>query len=344
MIKLKTIIVGCGRVGIELEYDPLRKKPASHGGALLQLKDKFQLIAGVDPDKIKEKSLKKLFPEAKFFSSLESALNLLEPDVVVISAWTSEHLKIFKKVIELPQIKGIVLEKPITRTYKEAIELISLWGKRKIPVVVNHERRWDGRYRFLKKVIDENHLGNVKSVYGKVLTGKIPNQLEKLFYEREGGGILLHDGTHLIDLFLWFFGEIELEKALIKRKKLVENSVFALFRTKKDKIPIFLESGGERNYFHFEISVEFENGKITVGNGFEEYHTIAESKRYSGYRDLIRVNFPYKEVPQMNPFVGPYEELYNAIVRKNDLTFSSIVDGFKVIEKIFEIYEKGEKL
>ncbi len=341
---LKTIIVGCGRVGVELEFDPLRKKPASHAGALLQLKNKFHLIAGVDSDKTREKSLRKLFPDAKFFTSLESALNFYRPDVVVISAWTSEHLKIFKKVIELPEIKGIVLEKPIARTYNEALELISLWERRKIPVVVNHERRWDGRYRFLKKSISEKHLGKVKSVYGKVLTGEIPPNLEKLFYEREGGGILLHDGTHLLDLFFWFFGDFELEKALIKKRNFVETSVFALFKTKEEKIPIFLESGGERNYFHFEISVEFEDGKIVVGNGFEEYYTTVESKRYTGYRDIIREVFPKERVPKMNPFIGPYEELYNAIISGNYLPFSSIVDGFKVIEKIFEIYEKGDKL
>ncbi len=341
MRRLKVLIVGCGRVGVELEFDPLRAKPASHAGAVLSLKDRLELSAGMDINPEKGKSLKRLSPSSKFYTDLDEALEKVLPDIVSISAWTKEHLKIFKKVIEKDFVKGIVLEKPITPDEEGAEELISLWEKRKIPVVVNHERRWDGRYRVLKEIIDNKELGSVKTVYGKVLTGKIPEEIKEIFFKREGKGLLLHDGTHLIDLFLWFFKGFSVEKALIEGSNSFEQRTTALLITEDEKIPLFLESGGERSYFHFEVTVEFERGVVVVGNGFEKFYISDLSKRYTGFYELKEIAFPKERVKSTPHMKGAYEEVVNAIYNKNFMPFSSIVDGYKVLKKIFEIYKKG---
>lgn len=332
-------MIGLGNAGLFYEFDPKRRKPASHYGGIKAFPDELKLVGVCDIDKSKKLFLKEKGINLPFFENYKEAIDSLRPDIVTIASWTKTHEEIFTYSLE-EGVKGIILEKPIARNLKEADRMKALWEKNKIPVVVNHERRWDARYEFLKKAMDRGRIGKIKTVYGKVLLGKIPEKYHSMFLELEGGGHLLHDGTHLIDILFYLFKEFEIKDVFIDKEGEMEKRVIALLYEKSGGIPIFIEIGGERDYFHFSIEVEGTRGKIIVGNGISELYEIKESKLYTGFKDLVKIKFPFSELEKTRAFDGAYHEILKALNRNKSVN-SSLSEGYRALKLIEDIYNLG---
>jgi predicted dehydrogenase len=333
------LLIGAGRSGALFEKDSLRVKPASHLGAILKFKNRLKLIGVCDIDKSVKKDIKDTVGEIDFYTDYKQALKSLKPDIAVISTWTNTHKDIFIEAIN-SGVKGVILEKPVAKNTEEGEKMLSVWKTRKIPVIVNHERRWDRKYIIAKKLIKEGYIGEIKTVYGKVLLGDIPENYEKQVLEIEGGGPLIHDGTHLIDLFYYFFEELEIKDINIKKGKFIEKAVIG-FLMAQHKIPIFFEIGGERDYFHFIIEIEGTKGVIKVGNGIKELSVSKNSKSYSGFRELFPEKFPIEMEKAIPGFAGPYIEILNSL-DNNKSPNSSLYEGIKTLNFIYEIYNFGK--
>lgn len=336
-MKIKTILIGCGKAGLLHELDPLRGKPASLIGGLLKYKDYFELVGAVDLEFERAEKINEFFSEAETFTDYKLALDKLKPDVVIIAAWTATHKKIFNYCLNYG-VKGIILEKPVGISLKEAKGMLRNWKKKKIPVVVNHERRWEPRYVFMKEIIDSKELGSLRTVYGKVLLGAVPAKYEQLVFDIEGGGTLLHDGTHLIDLINFYFKRIKIKDAHINMGKVIDKTS-NLILLADNKIPIHIEVGGQRGYFEFSLTFEFAYGVIKVGNGIFEWHEAEKSSLYSGYRDLKRKDFPHKRLKKYKTtgFSGPFYEIKKAFENNTYETESSLKDGVKAMRIIDKI-------
>ncbi len=337
----KVLLIGAGNAGLLYEFDPKRKKPASHYGGILSFPEKLQLSAVCDIDKGKEKFLKEKNINVPFYFDYKKAIEEIKPDIITIASWTKTHKDIFIHALE-NGVKGIVLEKPIARNLKEGKKMIDRWKEHKIPVVVNHERRWDAKYTLAKQIIEKGEIGKIKAIYGKVLLGSIPRDFQKLMLDLEGGGPLIHDGTHLIDLLLYFFKDFEIKDVYIEKDGILETRVIALFFVKNEYIPIFVEIGGERDYFHFSIEIEGSRGKLIVGNGIKELYIAEESTLYSGFNDLKKIRFPLERLRNNMTFNGPYFEILKALKEKKQ-PFSNLIDGYKALQKIEEIYHFNSK-
>ena len=199
---------------------------------------------------------------------------MLNPKMVIIATWTESHDTI---AIEAAKsgAKVIILEKPMASSLEKSRKIIDECKKRKVALIINHERRYDNRYRNLKKIITSGKIGEVMTVLASILTSGY-NGKSNL---DEGGGPLLHDGTHLIDIIRYLFGEIttvEGEFTRKTRKKGFEDRALAWLKT-KNNIDIFLEAGGNRKYFIFELEISGTEGKIIIGNGYEKIYTNRKS-------------------------------------------------------------------
>ncbi len=335
--KKKTILIGCGKAGLLHELDPLRGKPASLIGGFLEFKDYFHLVGAVDLDLDRAEKIQAFFPDAEVFTDYKTAINILKPDVVIIATWTATHKEIFNYCLK-NGVKGIVLEKPVDITLKEAKSMLSNWKKRKIPVVINHPRRWEPRYLLMKDIIAQKELGPLRTVYGKVLLGSVPKKYEKLVFDIEGGGTLLHDGTHLIDLINFYFKRVKIKDSHVKMGEYIDKTSNLLLIA-DGKIPVHIEVGGERGYFEFSLSFEFQSGVVKVGNGIFEWYEAEQSRLYSGYRDLKKKKFPRKRLEKYGTtgFSGPFYELKKAFENDSYETQSSLKDGVKAMDIIDKI-------
>jgi len=344
----KIALIGCGRVGVELEDDPLRDKPASHIGGINTLIARQEPCEGIELSAvcdIDEKKLEKCRHQwhvPRTYLDYRELFKYERPDFIIIASWTHTHRDIVLYAAN-HGVKGIVLEKPVAVNLQQAEEIIRCCHAHNIRIVVNHERRWGPKYRKVQQIIQDNRLGELKTINGSVLSQSAPYGPWEEILTAYGGGPLLHDGTHLIDMIRFFTGEISIINGHVSRDNPsvgVETTACAYMQSASG-VNIFIEAGGMRDYFHFEIDLQFEKGRIKVGNGIKEYYESTSSRRYSGFFDLTPKPFPQYQI-QSNPFTGALMEVINA-VKYNQLPNSSGIDGFKAMEVIFAIYASASQ-
>lgn len=336
MAKLKVGIIGCGRIGSLLEEDPLRGKPCTHAGGFTSIPS-VKLIAGCDIDPARLKQFGTRWGVDRLYADHREMLKRENLDIVCIAAWTHLHGRL---VIDAARsgVKGIYCEKPLTADLAEARKLVKICEQKKIPLIVNHERRWDPYYQKARDLIRAGKIGDVRTIIGNALSLKPA----KLALEQHGGGTLFHDGTHLTDLLLFFGGPIDWVSGHEVRphgKKYIEETACAMIRFKSGALG-FIEGGGARNYFNFELDIQGAKGRILIGNGGRELFITRKSGRFTGFQELERVPFPEPRRLQ-SPFIGGAKDMVRCVRTGHD-SISSGRDGLKALEVIFSVYKSAQ--
>ena len=274
MKRIKCALIGLGRIGSLLEKDSLREKPCTHAGAIAENRD-CVLSGGCDTSRKKRDLFREQWDCLSVYSKLEVLLRKEEPDIVHIATPVETHLDMVRRVI--PFNPGlIILEKPVASNSKDALEILKLHRSEKARILINHERRYSIDYIRVKNHIDSRRFGHLLSVSAKLYMGQ-NNGAEE---------ILLHDGTHLIDV-IQFLTSCDLKLMYSRKyKKDVEN-LFILCRA--GNLPVSIEVGQKRDYIMFEMDLIFSKGRIRIGNGLYEEFESEKSPYYEGMNSLKRL-------------------------------------------------------
>lgn len=165
----------------------------------------------------RSKSLsKEMFPDAKIVRSYEE---LVQSDVELVVVNTPDvlHYEMAKKALEAG--KHVVVEKPFALLKQQALELIAIAKKVNKHIMVYQNRRWDGDFRTVQKVLNENKLGRLiefESHFDRYRTYIAPNT-----WKEEGdeySGVLYNLGSHMVDQAYVLFG---MPKSLTAHLKIV---------------------------------------------------------------------------------------------------------------------------
>jgi predicted dehydrogenase len=130
-------------------------------------------------------------------------------DLVVIATRNDSHVELAAQAIDA----GIaaVVDKPLAPTSAGARELIARAERSGVPLTVFHNRRWDSDQLTLRRLIAEGALGDVGRYESRFERWR-PQLRRDAWREttapREGGGVLLDLGTHLVDQALALFGPV----------------------------------------------------------------------------------------------------------------------------------------
>jgi predicted dehydrogenase len=127
-------------------------------------------------------------------------------DLVVVTTPNRLHVPLAKAALEagLP----VVVDKPVAPTAAEARSLGRLADERGLPVIPFHNRRWDGDFRTVRRLVSEGALGPVhrfESRFERWRPQAKPGWKETAD-PAEAGGILYDLGSHLIDQALMLYG------------------------------------------------------------------------------------------------------------------------------------------
>ena len=145
------------------------------------------------------------YPNSKLYRSVDELLSDKEIQLIVVNTPTHLHFEHTKAALLAG--KNVIVEKPFAITVKEAEELTALAKKKKLLISIYQNRRYDGDYRAVKKVVDEKLLGELREVeirydrYRPVYGGK-PHKEGEL----PGAGIIYDLSPHLVDQALQLFG------------------------------------------------------------------------------------------------------------------------------------------
>lgn len=145
------------------------------------------------------------YPSIKVVPSVDDIFQDPEVELVIVNTPNETHFPFAVKALEAG--KHVVVEKPFTVTVREANELIELANKKNKILTAFQNRRWDGDFLTLKKVIDEKMLGTI--VEFETHYDRWRNYIESNTWKEEAGigkGILYNLGSHMLDQVLELFG------------------------------------------------------------------------------------------------------------------------------------------
>ena len=147
----------------------------------------------------------KLYPATKIVSALEDILGDKSIELVVISTPNETHFALAKKALEAG--KNIVIDKPFAPTAAEALELLQLAKSKGVLAIPFHNRRWDGDFLTVKKLLKEAAIGRLVT-YESHFDRFRPIPRENTWKEAENpaNGMLFDLGPHLVDQALALFG------------------------------------------------------------------------------------------------------------------------------------------
>ncbi len=236
---MKIGIIGCGLIGYK------RAQNISEG--------QVKIVA--DTDEEKASSLGNLLG-ARHTASWRKVADA-DLDLVIVS--TPHHL--------LPEIalemvntgKHVLLEKPGARFPEELTPIIKAAKENQVLVHVGFNHRYHPALQKAKQLVDAGEIGPlmfIRAHYGH--GGRLGYEKEWRFNpEISGGGELVDQGTHLIDLARWFLGDfttIEGWATSYFWNSKVEDNGFLLLRTEDQKTAFLHASWTEwKNTFSFEI-------------------------------------------------------------------------------------------
>lgn len=157
------------------------------------------------------------FPDVTHYASATSMIEDADAELVIITAPNHVHFELAKLALESG--KHVVIEKPFVTRIEDGEALIEIAKKHNRVLSIYHNRRWDGDFLTLKKLIEDEKLGDIKHFESHY--DRFRPQVRQRWREQttDGGGILFDLGSHLIDQALELFGLPDYVSAECKRRR-----------------------------------------------------------------------------------------------------------------------------
>ena len=201
-----------------------------------------------------------------------------------------------------------------------------------------------------KSLIDSGYLGEVvaiRGVYGKA--GDLRRQEWRNDLSMAGGGILLDQGIHMLDLLRFFMGEFEsvdgFTDNLVWKDSAGEDSAFVTLRTRSGKVGT-LHSSAIQWKHKFDMDITCTNGYIALNGLLTSTRSYGEERITYYKRDLEQ-----KSGKPGNPaeytmcfdtddsWNLEIKEFYQAVEGKSLIENGTIDDAVAVMRLIQKVYQ-----
>lgn len=146
------------------------------------------------------------YPDVEVFRSFKEILKDDSTELLIIT--TPNHLHFSMAREALSAGKHVVIDKPFTVTFEEANKLIELANKMELKLSVFQNRRWDGDFMTVKKLIRDHKVGEPVEVVSTF--NRFRNQFKEDAWRESsqpGSGVLYDLGPHLVDQSIQIFGK-----------------------------------------------------------------------------------------------------------------------------------------
>lgn len=272
--ELNVGIVGCGLVG--------HKRARALG-------QDNKLVAVADVDPRRAEGLASQHSGCESFVDWRAAVDHPASEVIIVATTNDMLAEVAMAALDLN--KPVLIEKPAARNSRELEPLIEAASRNKVPVKVGFNHRFHPAFVKARQIWDTGEMGELMYIRGRYGHGG------RLGYDKEwradpgiaGGGELLDQGVHLIDLSRWYagdFSDIDGHVDTYFWQMPVEDNGFMLLKTVKQQVAWLHVSCTEwKNLFSFEIFGR--NGKLQIDGLGGSYGT--ERLTY------------YKMLPEMGP-------------------------------------------
>src|SRR5215831_5261370 len=196
-------LVGFGLAGRAFHAPVIRAMPGLHLGAIVQ--------------RTGSEAAEK-YPDVRIVRSLGELLAIREIQLVVIATPNDTHYSLARRCLEAG--RDVVIDKPFTTTVAEAKSLLEFAKEAGRLVTVYQNRRYDGDFQAIQKLVAEGTLGRIvrfETHYDRYRAQLKPGAWRET--TRPGSGILFDIAPHLIDHALVLFGLPEAVTADVRMER-----------------------------------------------------------------------------------------------------------------------------
>lgn len=234
-------IVGCGLIG-------QKRAKALQGARLVACADIVPDLAA---------ALARSAPGATATDDWKRAIEQPEVEVVIVATTNNSLAEV--TIAALERGKSVLVEKPAARSVRELDRVIEAAKKHGGLVRVGFNHRYHPSFMRARRLLEERALGELMFVRARYGHGG------RVGYEKQwradpalsGGGELIDQGVHLIDLARWFLGdfsEVSGRAQTFYWQMPVDDNAFLLLGTPERKVAFLHVSCTEwKNLFSFEI-------------------------------------------------------------------------------------------
>lgn len=319
-------LIGCGLMG--------KKR-------LLAMDNIARLVAVADIDLEKARELSLLAPSVQYFSDWKTALSIEAIDIVIVSTIHSELQPIAMAAIGAG--KHVLIEKPAGISAEEINLLIDKQAQHKVCVQVGFNHRAHPALIKAKQLVDLGALGElyyIRANYGH--GGRVDYDKEwRMDPHKSGGGHLVDQGAHLIDLSHWFLGTFDKISASLHKyywDSSVEDNAFLTLETSKGQTAFLHTSLTEwRNRFTFEIVGS--KGKLDC-NGLGGSYGLEQLTFFQMKPDMLPPDIQSWQYPRADQSFELEFLCFLEKITQNDTSSQSLNDALQVMQVIEAAYAK----
>ena len=130
------------------------------------------------------------------YSSFEEVLSDGRVDIIVIATENDMHKPLAIEAMDRGH--NMVTEKPVTLSSSDLAEMIEASRRNGVLFTTHQNRRWDGDFLSIKKIIEDGTIGPVFNIESRVHGSRgIPGDWRGK--KEHGGGMMLDWGVHMLD-------------------------------------------------------------------------------------------------------------------------------------------------
>ena len=243
----------------------------------------------------------------------------------------------------------VFCEKPPGRNVadiKSVIKQENLNKKIKLKYGFNH--RYHGSIKKAKKIIDDKTFGkilNIRGVYGKSKIVTFGKNEWRSSRKKAGGGILLDQGIHMLDLICFFAGKFNKYKSFISNKFWkydVEDSAFALMKNNTGIIASIHSTATQwKHKFNIEITLEkatlILSGILSGSKSYGQEKLIILNKKNDKFR---KKTFKYYKD---NSWKDEISEFTDTIFNNGKVINGNSYQALEVMKMIQNIYNNDKE-
>ena len=241
MKKVKMGIIGCGNMG------------RTHADSIKAGKiPNMELCAVCDIDERKLEKVSDTYPDVAVFNDVEEMYNSGLIDSVLIAVPHYDHAKY--AIMGFDYGLNVLVEKPAGVYTSQVKEMNDAAAKSDKVFGIMYNMRTNPAYRRLKKLVEDGELGHIKRITWIITTWYRPQPYHdssawRSTWKGEGGGTLINQNPHQIDLWQWMFGMPDRVYARASYGKFydieVEDEVVAMLDYDNGTIGQYITSTGE---------------------------------------------------------------------------------------------------
>lgn len=282
--------------------------------------------------------------------------DLLKTDIDAVFVSTPNKFTPEIVISALNNKKHVFCEKPPGRNLNDIRAIIKAEQRNKgLKLKFGFNHRYHGAVMEAKSIVESGRLGRIlwmRGIYGK--SGGVDFEKQwRSNKEIAGGGILLDQGIHMIDLFRLFCGDFLEVKSFVTNSYWnidMEDNAFAILRNEKNQVAMFHSSSTQWKHT-FSLEIFLEEGYVIISGILSSTRSYGHGERLITARKQFEnessaMGNPHEELTyfdQDRSWELEVEDFVDCIKNNKKAIIGSSEDALKAMELVYKIYNADTK-